>query len=61
MDFVQIALAELESGATDSGVCLSCGEVASCVEPDASGYKCPSCGDHNVTGCEEVLFTVGGA
>ena len=59
MDFFQIALAELESGATDSGVCLSCGEVTSCVEPDASGYYCPSCGDHNVTGCADVVIEGG--
>jgi hypothetical protein len=39
------------------GFCLSCGEQADCVEPDAHGYECECCGEHAVMGAEEILLT----
>lgn len=40
----------------NSGFCLSCGEQAWGVEPDARGYECESCGEHKVYGAEECLM-----
>lgn len=37
------------------GFCLSCGEEASGVEPDARGYKCEACDEPKVYGAEEIL------
>lgn len=38
------------------GFCLSCGEEAYGVEPDARQYKCESCGEYRVFGAEEILI-----
>ena len=38
------------------GFCLACGEEAFGVEPDARGYECESCGEHQVYGAEELLI-----
>lgn len=38
------------------GFCLSCGEEAYEVEPDARKYKCESCGEYRVFGAEEILI-----
>lgn len=40
------------------GFCTSCGAEASGVEPDATGYRCESCGQHAVTGAETLLSEV---
>ena len=46
----------------DTGFCLSCGEQAYGVEPDArpepgeDSYKCESCGECKVYGAEELLI-----
>lgn len=49
------------SGCLDSpGVCLTCGEDADGVEPDAEGYECEACGAHSVCGWEQLLI-MGGA
>jgi len=45
-------------GMSDSGVCLSCGEVTDGVEPDARGYPCPSCDKPAVMGAEEILLHI---
>lgn len=37
------------------GFCLSCGEEAFGVEPDARRYKCECCGKYSVYGAEELL------
>ena len=37
------------------GFCLSCGEMASGVEPDAHNYECEGCGEYKVYGAEEIL------
>lgn len=39
-----------------AGICLSCGEIADSVEPDAEGYKCESCGEEKVCGFEQALI-----
>ncbi len=40
----------------NSGFCLACGFKQDCVEPDARGYKCESCGEMKVYGAEECLM-----
>ena len=41
------------------GFCLSCGEEAFSVEPDARKYKCESCDQHSVYGASELLIMFG--
>lgn len=38
------------------GICLACEECQDSVEPDAEGYLCDSCGEHQVIGMEEALL-----
>ena len=38
------------------GICLSCGETAFGVEPDARQYTCESCDRMTVYGMEEALI-----
>ena len=38
------------------GFCVSCGNEQGGCEPDARGYKCESCGERKVYGCEELLL-----
>lgn len=38
------------------GFCLSCGQEAHGVEPDARKYVCETCGAKKVYGAEECLF-----
>jgi hypothetical protein len=40
----------------NEGICLSCGEVAEEVEPDARGYCCKACGAHKVYGAQEICL-----
>jgi len=42
------------------GFCLSCGEEAYGVEPDARKYECESCGASKVFGAEEILVMYAG-
>ncbi len=37
------------------GFCISCGDEAYGVEPDAREYRCESCGECAVYGAEELL------
>ena len=40
------------------GVCLGCFEwTIGGVEPDAHGYKCANCGEHQVMGAEGALLS----
>ena len=39
-----------------TGFCVSCGEEAGDVEPDATGYLCESCGERHVIGSQVLLF-----
>lgn len=43
-------------GTDNSGFCLACGETQDGCEPDARGYECESCGEHEVFGAEECLM-----
>ena len=38
------------------GWCLWCYSDADGIEPDASGYKCHHCGEHEVYGADEILL-----
>lgn len=38
------------------GICLACGAIAECVEPDVDDYECGSCGSLSVHGLEEALL-----
>lgn len=38
------------------GFCLSCGDEAWNVEPDACGYPCETCDEPAVYGVQEILF-----
>ncbi len=40
------------------GFCTACGDEAYNVEPDARGYVCESCGQPNVSGAEELMFSL---
>jgi hypothetical protein len=40
----------------NEGICHSCGETQGNVEPDASKYKCDSCGEFAVYGAEETVL-----
>ena len=39
------------------GFCLACGHSQDGVEPDAKGYECENCGEHQVMGAELILIT----
>lgn len=43
-------------GIENPGFCLSCGQEAADVEPDARNYRCESCGAEQVFGAEELMF-----
>jgi hypothetical protein len=38
------------------GFCISCGETADGVEPDARRYECDLCGEDRIYGLEELLI-----
>jgi len=38
------------------GFCLSCGEEACSIEPDAAKYTCECCGEKEVYGSHNVLM-----
>lgn len=48
----------LEHADQSDGVCLACGAWRDGCEPDAEGYRCEACGEHEVMGVEMAL--VGG-
>ena len=52
-------LIELALDDNNEGLCMACGEVAECVEPDARKYECESCGEKAVYGAAEALLTFG--
>ena len=52
-------LIELAQADNNEGLCMACGEVAECVEPDARKYECESCGEKAVYGAAEALLTFG--
>lgn len=52
MDAVEREMTSLDN----PGFCLSCGEEAEGVEPDARYYECESCGIQAVFGASEMLI-----
>jgi|DEB3_MinimDraft_2_1074329.scaffolds.fasta_scaffold10677_1 hypothetical protein len=38
------------------GLCVACGYVSGCVEPDAERYECEHCGQNAVYGIQELLI-----
>jgi len=54
LELDEMEFSDLESDY--SGVCLGCGEIASGVEPDASGYRCEACDAHKVVGLENGVL-----
>lgn len=53
---IMAAVERRHEGLEDPGFCLSCGEEAEGVEPDARGYKCEACGEPSVYGDEDLLI-----
>jgi len=52
---VKATMADVQEGC--NGGCLACGEIQyGCVEPDARGYACESCGANKVYGLEELVL-----
>ena len=49
-------LLELAMADNNEGLCMACGEIAECVEPDARKYECESCGESKVYGAQEALL-----
>ena len=43
-------------GLDNPGFCLSCGDDADGVEPDAEGFVCEGCGESAVMGAENALI-----
>jgi hypothetical protein len=50
------AIMEAAEAGDGRGFCLACGAEADCVEPDARGYECESCGARKVYGAEELVM-----
>lgn len=38
------------------GLCLACGALRECTEPDAEGYPCDECDESAVVGCDVLLW-----
>jgi len=43
-------------GMENPGICISCGDDADGVEPDAERDECESCGKNTVYGAEQLLL-----
>lgn len=54
MKVIQVQQCELLDGY--NGACIVCGTKVDGVEPDASDYKCPNCGNFAVYGLESLLI-----
>ena len=52
-------LIDLAQAENNEALCMACGEVAACVEPDARKYECESCGEKKVYGAQEGLLMFG--
>jgi len=42
----------------DHGICYTCGNLQSGVEPDAEGYECDECGARAVGGLELAMVEI---
>jgi hypothetical protein len=45
-------------GLENPGICIACGDDADGCEPDARKYRCESCEERAVYGCEELLLMI---
>ncbi len=45
-----------EASAEQSGLCIACGHVQDCCEPDARQYRCDGCSRNEVYGAEELML-----
>lgn len=43
-------------GLENPGFCLACGSEQGGCEPDAEGYECEACGEHEVYGAAQCLL-----
>ena len=55
-DRIEEAYASSMLDLSSPGFCVDCGEEADGVEPDATKYRCESCGARAVYGAEELLM-----
>lgn len=58
-ELLEQALAALESGEDDLGICRACGNEQGGTEPDAEKYECEACGEAQVFGAEQLLVRLG--
>jgi len=57
MDYIEMTEEEfMDLDNSYMGICLSCGEHAHGVEPDARNYTCESCDAPEVYGAAELLI-----
>jgi hypothetical protein len=54
MEGAQAQMCDLEN----PGICIACGDDADGCEPDARAYRCESCEERAVYGCEELLLMI---
>ena len=45
-----------EADATECGICLACGALRDCCEPDARKYRCDECKQGQVYGANEIMM-----
>jgi hypothetical protein len=45
-----------EASGLDCGLCLACGAMQECCDPDATQYRCDDCQENQVYGAEELLI-----
>ncbi len=57
-DKIEVLL-ELAQADNNEGLCMACGEIADCVEPDAANYLCEACGADQVYGAMTGLIMFG--
>ena len=52
-------LLDLAMADNNEGLCMACGEIAECVEPDATKYECECYDEKEVYGAQEGLLIFG--
>ena len=40
----------------ECGLCLACGALRDCCEPDARRYRCEECNENQVYGANEIMM-----
>ena len=45
-----------EADAMECGICLACGALRDCCEPDARKYRCDECKQSQVYGANEIMM-----